>query len=62
VDFRFYTILSNFYFYSPKGIGLFHEFLQNADDAGASEFVLVLDCINHGKDDLLGPNLAKWQG
>jgi sacsin len=48
----------------PKGIGLVKEFLQNADDAGASRLVMVLDRRTHpgslGKaemDVVLGPSL-----
>ncbi|KAF9432548.1 hypothetical protein BGZ76_010644 [Entomortierella beljakovae] len=49
--------------YNPPDI--FNEFLQNAADAGATEFKFVLDKRGkdvHGDRYLLSPNMADWQG
>eukprot|EP00803_Ostreobium_quekettii_P000233 evm.model.scf_451.7 EVM.evm.TU.scf_451.7 scf_451:71266-71648(+) len=42
--------------------GIAQEFLANADDAGASEFVLVYDESTYGTSKLLFPGLGDWQG
>lgn len=43
----------------PKGIGLVKEFLQNADDAGASELIVVYDRRQHaGKLPIPAMNVA----
>lgn len=46
----------------PKGVGLFKEFLQNADDAGASELNVVLDLREHPKDSLPNSQMRSLQG
>lgn len=40
----------------------FKEFLQNADDAGASVFELVVDWREHGCESLLTEGWKSWQG
>jgi len=44
------------------GPGALMELMQNADDAGASQFRLMLDLSTYSSDRLLGPKLAPWQG
>ncbi len=52
----------------PLSIGLFKEFIQNADDAGASEIRFILDWRNHPTGNLphrnsallCGPSLLVW--
>lgn len=46
----------------PKGVGLFKEFLQNADDAGASRLDAVLDLRSHPKDKLPNEKMSCLQG
>ncbi|KAF9431361.1 hypothetical protein BGZ76_000415 [Entomortierella beljakovae] len=46
--------------YDPADI--FTEFLQNAADAGATKFKFILDKRSFETDNLLGPNMAEWQG
>lgn len=46
----------------PKGVGLFKEFLQNADDAGASALNAVLDLREHPKDSLPNSRMRCLQG
>lgn len=38
------------------------EMVQNADDAGASTFRVLLDCRTHPASSLLAPAMAKFQG
>jgi sacsin len=38
----------------PEGTQILKELLQNADDANARSFVLMLDKRSHGSDSLLG--------
>lgn len=45
----------------PKGVGIFKEFLQNADDAGASSLRMVLDCQTYSSNRL-PPEMAVLQG
>ncbi|KAJ1620205.1 hypothetical protein T492DRAFT_571249, partial [Pavlovales sp. CCMP2436] len=44
------------------GMGVVHELIQNADDAGASCVSLLLDEREHGGCSLLKPALSTWQG
>lgn len=44
------------------GPGILLELLQNADDAGAHELALMLDCDTHPTDSVLSPRMACWQG
>lgn len=44
------------------GGGILLELCQNADDAGASEIVFVLDDREHPKKDILHDGLAQYQG
>ena len=44
------------------GVGILHELIQNADDAGASEVAFVLDEMQHGGTSLLAPQMRAWQG
>jgi sacsin len=44
------------------GPGILLELLQNADDAGATELRLMLDCDTHAADSVLSPRMAAWQG
>ncbi|KNC52147.1 sacs protein [Thecamonas trahens ATCC 50062] len=46
----------------PFGLGLLHELVQNANDAGASEVVFCLDLRNHPRDKLLADSMAELQG
>ncbi|WP_436715107.1 DUF3883 domain-containing protein [Roseiconus lacunae] len=46
----------------PKGVGLFKEFLQNADDAGASRLDAVLDLRTHPKNELPNGKMSCLQG
>ena len=46
----------------PKGVGIFKEFLQNADDAGASRLDAVLDLRIHPKDELPNEKMSCLQG
>ena len=46
----------------PSGVGPFKEFLQNADDARARRFALVLDYNTYATKELFSPALAQWQG
>jgi len=46
----------------PEGTSIFKELVQNADDAGASEVIFVLDCRQHGKNTVWSPELEKFQG
>ena len=47
-----------------SGAQLLNELLQNADDAGAREFKVMLDCRAraHPRDSLISPALASAQG
>ena len=57
---RLYNILEEY----PPGIGIFKEFLQNADDACARKFAIVLDRCHHSNDPagLFSPEMSAWQG
>ena len=44
------------------GLGIIHELVQNADDAGATRVKFVLDESTHGRSSLLSPAMAAWQG
>jgi hypothetical protein len=61
------TRLRNILHEYPPGLGAFNEFLQNADDAGARHFAVVLDSVpasrSAGDDsELLHPGLASFEG
>eukprot|EP01059_Diplonema_ambulator_P002003 TRINITY_DN11645_c0_g1_i2.p1 TRINITY_DN11645_c0_g1~~TRINITY_DN11645_c0_g1_i2.p1 ORF type:complete len:4230 (+),score=966.32 TRINITY_DN11645_c0_g1_i2:1519-12690(+) len=43
-------------------VGILNEVVQNADDSGATEFVVVLDKTSYSKEKLLDPAMAAWQG
>ncbi|KAL1500259.1 hypothetical protein AB1Y20_012927 [Prymnesium parvum] len=45
----------------PEG-AILKEMVQNADDAGATTFRVLLDCRTHPSSTLLGPALAAFQG
>ena len=49
-------------FADPEGTQIFKELLQNADDAKASELVLLLDKRTHGTATLSSPDMEHWQG
>jgi hypothetical protein len=57
---RLHNILEEY----PPGIGIFKEFLQNADDAGARRFAIVFDATAHPTEPegLLAASMAAWQG
>jgi len=55
---RLHNILSLY----ADGVGILHELLQNADDAGATEVAFLLDETCHGSCSLLGPSMKPWQG
>lgn len=46
--------------YDPTGI--FNEYLQNASDAGASKFSVILDTRSHDKTKVMSPEMEAWQG
>ena len=56
----------------PAGVGIFKEFLQNADDAGARRFAVLFDRHSHQRQPaaapaeasagLLAPEMEEWQG
>ena len=46
----------------PKGVGIFKEFLQNADDAGASSLTMILDCQTYSSTKLPLSEMAVLQG
>ena len=46
----------------PKGVGIFKEFLQNADDAGATTLRMSLDLRSFPKDRLPNTEMARLQG
>jgi sacsin len=46
----------------PLSVGLFKEFIQNADDAGASEIRFILDRRTHPVTELHHPHLARLSG
>ena len=54
---RIRNVLSNY----PEG-ALLKEMLQNADDAGASVFEVLLDLRTHGTESLCLPGTAAFQG
>ncbi|KAL5993451.1 hypothetical protein ACLOJK_014376 [Asimina triloba] len=44
------------------GPGILFELVQNADDAGASEVIFLLDKTQYGTSSILSPEMAEWQG
>ncbi|XP_058090303.1 uncharacterized protein LOC131236843 isoform X2 [Magnolia sinica] len=44
------------------GPGILFELVQNADDAGASEVIFLLDKTQYGTSSVLSPEMADWQG
>lgn len=46
----------------PKGVGIIHEFIQNADDAGASTVSIVFDERQHARGRLPSPAMHRLQG
>ncbi|KAF9278283.1 hypothetical protein BGZ88_000652 [Linnemannia elongata] len=46
--------------YDPSGI--FNEYLQNASDAGATKFSVMLDTRMYGNTNVLSEEMAAWQG
>lgn len=44
------------------GPGILFELVQNAEDAGASEVIFLLDKTHYGTSSLLSPEMADWQG
>lgn len=44
------------------GPGILFELVQNADDAGASEVIFLLDKTHYGTSSVLSPEMADWQG
>src|SRR5690349_14549050 len=55
---RIHNILQEY----PPSIGPFKEFVQNADDAGARSFSLMLDEENYATNTLFSDKLSVWQG
>ena len=47
---------------SAEDLGLFKSLLQNADDAKASEVHFVWDWRVFGRQSLMSPEMARWQG
>ena len=54
---RIRDVLTNY----PEG-ALLKEMVQNADDAGAGTFRVMLDLRSHGTETLLAPLTASFQG
>ena len=46
----------------PKGVGIIHEFIQNADDAVASEIWIVYDERTHSSKHIGRPEMEVLQG
>lgn len=46
----------------PKGVGIFKEFLQNADDAGATTLTMSLDLRSFPKERLPNAKMSRLQG
>ncbi len=46
----------------PKGVGIFKEFLQNADDARATTLKVILDCQTYPSRNLPNQEMAVLQG
>ncbi|KAF9900752.1 hypothetical protein EC991_006925 [Linnemannia zychae] len=46
--------------YDPSNI--FNEFLQNASDAGATKFSVILDTRNYGTSKVMSKEMEEWQG
>eukprot|EP00257_Ricinus_communis_P020409 XP_015579634.1 sacsin isoform X1 [Ricinus communis] len=44
------------------GPGILFELVQNAEDAGASEVIFLLDKTQYGTSSVLSPEMADWQG
>ncbi|KAG6773689.1 hypothetical protein POTOM_021004 [Populus tomentosa] len=44
------------------GPGILFELVQNAEDAGASEVIFLLDKTHYGTSSVLSPEMADWQG
>lgn len=44
------------------GPGTLFEMVQNAEDAGASEVIFLLDKSQYGTSSILSPEMADWQG
>ncbi|KAH7569811.1 hypothetical protein JRO89_XS05G0003000 [Xanthoceras sorbifolium] len=44
------------------GPGILFELVQNAEDAGASEVVFLLDKTQYGTSSVLSPEMVEWQG
>ncbi|KAI4356900.1 hypothetical protein L6164_000883 [Bauhinia variegata] len=44
------------------GPGTLFELVQNAEDAGASEVIFLLDKSQYGTSSVLSPEMADWQG
>jgi len=44
------------------GPGTLFELVQNAEDAGASEVIFLLDNTHYGTSSILSPEMADWQG
>ncbi|GAV61002.1 LOW QUALITY PROTEIN: zf-C3HC4_3 domain-containing protein, partial [Cephalotus follicularis] len=44
------------------GPGVLFELVQNAEDAGASEVIFLLDKTQYGTSSVLSPEMADWQG
>lgn len=46
----------------PKGVGILQEFIQNADDAGASEVKIVMDWSTHPSNKLPSQSMKSLMG
>lgn len=53
------VLLENLVKSYPEGVGIVHEFIQNADDAGATKVWVVLDERRHRNDHLPGPTMDR---
>ena len=46
----------------PSDATILKEFVQNADDAGASEIHFIWDWSEHPKESLIAEDMGVWQG
>ncbi|XP_051132159.1 uncharacterized protein LOC127252147 isoform X2 [Andrographis paniculata] len=46
----------------PDGPAVLFELVQNAEDAGASNVIFLLDKTHYGTSSLLSPEMGDWQG
>ncbi len=55
---RLHTLIRDY----PRGIGIFKEFIQNADDAGATKVTFIVDWRTHQAVELPDPSMQSLMG